>query len=122
MHVAFLGDESSWAAEASECAGEQGKFWEYHDYLFAHQGGENKGAFAKENLKRFAADLQLDSGKFGQCFDAGKYAAVVRAETVSANSIGVQSTPVFLVNGRALMGAYPFEDFQKVIEAARSAK
>ena len=47
---------------------------------------------------------------------------MVRAETVSANSIGVQSTPAFLVNGRALMGAYPFEDFQKVIEAARSAK
>ncbi len=122
VHVAFLGDESRWAAEASECAAEQGKFWEYHNYLFTHQNGENKGAFAKDNLKKFAAELKLDGGKFNQCLDAGTYAALVRAETVSADSIGVQSTPAFLINGRPLLGAYPFEEFQKVIEAARTTR
>ncbi len=119
VHFAFLGPESQWAAEASECAGEQGKFWEYHDYLFTHQNGENQGAFSKDNLKGFAAALKLDGARFGQCLDAGKYASVVVAETKSAESIGVQSTPVFIVGGRPLMGAYPFEDFQKLIEAAR---
>lgn len=119
MHFAFLGAESQWAAEASECAGEQGKFWEYHDYLFTHQKGENKGAFSKDNLKGFATELKVDAARFNACVDSSKFEAVVKAETLSAESIGVQSTPVFLVGGRPVMGAYPFEEFQKLIEAAR---
>ena len=56
---AFLGDESLKAAEAARCAGDQGKFWEYHDYLFTHQNGENKGNFSNLNLKTFAKTLGL---------------------------------------------------------------
>lgn len=56
---AFLGPESSKAAEAARCAGEQGQFWEYHDYLYNHQNGENRGAFANANLKSFAKELKL---------------------------------------------------------------
>ena len=68
-HVAFLGEESQWAAEASECAADQDKFWEYHDKLFASQSGENQGAFNKDNLKQFAADLKLDTAAFNECLD-----------------------------------------------------
>ena len=56
---AFLGYESSQAAQAAHCAGEQGKFWEYHDYLYSHQNGENQGAFSTTNLKSFAGMLKL---------------------------------------------------------------
>ena len=56
---AFLGDESIKAAEAARCAADQGKFWEYHDYLFSHQNGENKGNFSSLNLKTFAKELKL---------------------------------------------------------------
>src|SRR3990167_2108621 len=59
---AFLGEESFRAAEAARCAGEQNKFWEYHDYLFNNQRGENEGAFSDSILKSFAKTLKLDEG------------------------------------------------------------
>jgi protein-disulfide isomerase len=116
-HFAFLGNESQWAGEASECAAEQDAFWEYHDFLFDNQAGENRGAFNKENLKHFAEELGLDSKAFNECLDSGKYADQVIAETKTAQDIGVRSTPSFLINGQPVIGAQPFETFQKVIEA-----
>jgi len=117
QHFAFLGPESLWAAEASECAAEQGKFWEYHDYLFEHQAGENQGAFTRDNLKVFAANLGLDTELFNSCLDTSKYADVVQNETASVQALGVRSTPSFLLNGRPLVGAQPFEVFQQYIDA-----
>ena len=119
IHFTFLGPESQWAAEASECAGEQGEaaFWAYHDILFDNQSGENQGAFNKDNLKGFAADLGLDTESFNQCLDSGKYTSVVETDTQTAQSIGVRSTPSFLVNGTPLVGAQPFEQFEPIIEA-----
>lgn len=117
VHFAFLGDESQWAAEASECAADQGAFWEYHDLLFERHGGENEGAFAKENLKAFADDLGLDGAAFAECLDSGKYADLVQQETEAAQSLGVSSTPTFVVNGAPVMGAEPFEVFAELIEA-----
>jgi protein-disulfide isomerase len=115
-HFAFLGQESQWAGEASECAAEQDAFWEYHDYLFANHGGENQGAFNKENLKEFAVDLGLESAAFNECLDSGKYTQVVQSETSAGRQIGVQSTPTFIVNGQPIVGAQPFEVFEQVIE------
>ncbi|MBM4424584.1 MAG: hypothetical protein FJ030_14545 [Chloroflexi bacterium] len=117
QHFAFLGQESGWAAEASECAGDQNKFWEYHDALFTNQAGENQGAFNKDNLKRFAQSLKLDSAQFDDCLDSGKYAALVASQTQILQQLGVQSTPTFVINGQALMGAEPFETFQQVFES-----
>ena len=114
--MAFLGQESQWAAEASECAADQDAFWEYHDKLFNSQNGENQGAFNKDNLKQFALDLGLDGDTFNECLDSGKYTQVVLEDTQVAQSIGVRSTPAFLINGTPMLGAQPFEAFQQVID------
>jgi protein-disulfide isomerase len=115
-HFAFLGQESQWAGEASECAAEQDAFWKYHDYLFENHGGENRGAFNKDNLKQFAVDLELDSEAFNECLDSGRHAQVVQSETSAGRQIGVQSTPTFLVNGQPVVGAQPFENFEQIID------
>lgn len=117
QHFAFLGPESEWSAEASECAAEQDAFWAYHDLLFDRWGGENRGAFSKDNLKQFAAELGLDTAAFTACLDSGRYTSVVRVEKATIQSLGVRGTPAFLINGRPLVGAQPFEVFQQVIEA-----
>ena len=114
--MAFLGEESAWAAEASECASDQDAFWEYHDKLFASQSGENQGAFNKDNLKKFAADLKLDTAKFNECLDSGKYTQAIQDQTNAAQQLGVRSTPAFVINGIPVMGAQPFDAFKQVIE------
>jgi len=91
-------------------------FWEYHDYLFQNHGGENQGAFNKNNLKRFAVELELDSEAFDQCLDSGRHAQLVRTETTSGQQIGIRSTPTFLVNGQPVVGAQPFEVFEQIID------
>ena len=116
QHMAFLGPESQWSAEASECAAEQEAFWAYHDRLYDRQPGENQGFLNKDNLKRLAAELGLDGAAFNTCLDSGKYASLVRTETATVQSLGVTGTPAFLVNGRPLVGAQPFEVFQQIIE------
>jgi protein-disulfide isomerase len=116
-HFAFLGQESLWAAEASECAADQDAFWEYHDLLFDSQSGENRGAFNKDNLKEMASDLGLDSETFNQCLDSGKYTDLVQQQNSFARQIGVRSTPTFLVNGQPVIGAQSFETFQQVIDS-----
>jgi len=103
-HMAFLGDESQWAAEASECAGDQGKFWEYHDKLFTSQNGENQGAFSKDNLKKFAADLKLDTAKFNQCLDSNQFTDKIKKATQDAQQLGVQGTPTVFINGIYITG------------------
>lgn len=94
--------ESHWAAAAAECANEQGKFWDYHDKLFSVWQGENLGTFSKANLKKYAADLKLDTAKFNPCVDSDKYMSLVQSEESGASAIGVRGTPTFLINGRAL--------------------
>jgi protein-disulfide isomerase len=116
LHFAFLGEESLWAAAASECAAEQDKFWEYHDYLFEKWSGENQGAFTQENLKQFAADLELDTVKFSECVDSGRMEGIVQQDIDFARQLGVSSTPTFAVNGKPVQGALPFSRFQQLIE------
>ncbi len=89
----FLGIESARSAEAARCAGDQNKFWEYHDYLYTHQNGENKGAFSDKHLKEFAQVLGLDQNTFDQCFDNSKYAQKVSDSNVEARGAGVVGTP-----------------------------
>lgn len=114
--MAFLGQESVWSAEASECAADQDAFWEYHEKLFASQSGENQGTFNKDKLKELAAELGLDTETFNECLDSGKHTMAVQEATQIAQSIGVRSTPAFLINGTPMLGAQPFEAFQQVID------
>lgn len=119
QHFAFLGPESQWAAEATECAAEQDAFWEYHDKLFDSQTGENAGAFERENLKRYAQEVGLDAGAFDECMDSGRHVATVQNETQGVQTLGVRSTPSFLINGQPVIGAQSFEVFQQYIEAEK---
>jgi len=116
-HFAFIGEESRWAAEASECANEQGRFWDYYDKLFEEQAGENVGAYSKENLKRFAAELGLDTEQFNQCLDSGKYREKVRQETLEGRRAGVRGTPTIFVNGKLIEGGSDYQFLSAVIES-----
>lgn len=115
-HLAFLGQESIDAANASLCAKEQGKFWEYHDKLYQNQMGENQGAFAQPVLRRFASELGLTSSQFNNCLDSQKYAAQVQADTTEIESQGYYSTPTTFVNGTVIVGAQPYATFKTVID------
>lgn len=117
FNFAILGDESHWAAEAAECAGDQDAYWEFHDYLFSHQNGENQGAFSKDNLKGFAAEMGLDTKVFNECLDSGKYTQFVQDQANFAQQLGVQSTPTFIINGRGIVGAQSFDTFKQVIDS-----
>ncbi len=121
-HFAFIGEESVWAAEASECANEQGRFWDYHDKLFEEQGAENSGAFAPENLKRFAAELELDTAEFNTCLDSGEYRDKVIAENTEAQRRRVAGTPTLLVNEKVVPNGAVYQVLRTAIEAALSAE
>ncbi len=99
------------AAEAANCANEQGKFWEYHDKLFA-----NQKAMEDSNFKMYAADLGLDEAAFNACYDAGKFRDDVKTDQTEGMAIGVTGTPAFFVNGRFLSGGQPLEVFKKLID------
>lgn len=114
--IAILGQESQWAAEAARCAGDQGKFWQYHDYLYDNQRGENQGAFSKENLKKFALALGLDRQQFNTCLDSAKHKNEVAQNLQDAQAIGVSRTPTSFVNGRLVLGAQPLDVFKNIIE------
>ena len=105
------------AAEAAQCANDQGQFWAYHDRLFADQT-----KLANDDLKASAAALGLDAGRFNACFDSHKYKARVDADTLAGNEAGVNGTPAFFVNGRLLSGAQPYEEFKKVIDEELARK
>jgi protein-disulfide isomerase len=104
------------AAEASQCADEQGKFWEYHDRLFGDQSRLTDG-----DLKQHAAELGLDTAQFNSCVDSRKYAADVEADMRAGDEAGVSGTPAFYINGRMLSGAQPFEAFKRIIDEELNA-
>jgi protein-disulfide isomerase len=99
------------AAEASLCANEQGKFWEYHNQLFA-----NQQKLDPPQLKEHATSVGLDAAKFSECLDSGKMASVVQADMAAGKKAGVNGTPAFFINGVMLSGAQPLEEFKRVID------
>jgi protein-disulfide isomerase len=105
------------AAEAAHCAGEQGKYWEMHDHLFA-----NQQALAVPQLKEHASTLKLDTAKFATCLDSGRFAEAVNIDLRYGTQLGVSSTPTVYVNGRPVIGAQPYEYFQSVIEEELARK
>jgi protein-disulfide isomerase len=110
------------AAEASECAADQDKFWEYHDVLFTGTDEDNRGDFSEENLVYMAGVLGMDTQLFEQCLVSNKYADLVQEQINYSKSIGVSSTPTFLLNATPVIGAQPYENFAQLIEAELAAK
>jgi protein-disulfide isomerase len=119
----FLGDfggttESQDAAMAAYCAGEVGKFWEYHDILFANWNGENQGNYSIDRLVDFSRALNLDERSFRDCIVSQRFLERVSQDAADGKAIGVSGTPSFEINGQLLEGAQPFESFQQIIEKA----
>jgi len=105
------------ASEAAHCAQDQGKYWEMHDKLFA-----NQKALKIADLKNYAKDLKLDSGKFDKCLDSGDKASIVHDSLEAGKKLGVSGTPAFYINGILVTGAQPFEKFKQIIDEQLAAK
>ena len=102
---------ASQAHEAARCANEQGKFWAYHDKLFA-----SPPKSSPEIFKGLAKEVGLDMPGFENCFDSGKYQAAIKKDIEEGNRLGVTGTPAFFINGRIVSGAQPLEAFARIID------
>lgn len=115
---------SSLAAEASYCAADQGRYWEYHDEVYSNWDGENTGWVTGASLERFAEDAGVpDISAFSDCLDSGRHAGVVRDNYDLARSVGLDSTPSFIVlvegeTPQLMRGAHPYSTFERVINDA----
>ena len=122
----FIGSESGRSAEAAYCAGDQEKFWEMHDIIFANQTGENVGAFSDRRLLAFAEKLNLDLDTFKSCFNGGNYKKLVSQDAKDGVVAAIKATPSFVlsytVNGetktKLIEGAQTYDSFKTEIEAA----
>ena len=122
-HMAFIGPESTAASAASECANDQGRFWDYHDILFLRQGRENAGVFSTAHLKDFARELQaefsdFDLDEFDQCVDSGRHRSIVEDATSEAGRLGVNSTPTLWINEQLMGNPSDYESLRAIIQAA----
>jgi protein-disulfide isomerase len=99
------------AAEAAMCANEQGKFWEFHDALFADQA-----SLGQDFYLQIAQNLGLDMTAFQDCLTTEKYSAEIQKDSDFALNLGVNSTPTFFINGLAVVGAQPIDVFKQVID------
>jgi protein-disulfide isomerase len=97
--------------EAARCAGEQNKFWLYHDLAF-----ERAPAATPENLRAYAAEVGADAAAFSQCLDSHKYRAAIAADIETGSKLGVTGTPTFFINGVLLVGNQPAAEFQRIVE------
>ena len=102
------------AAEASECAAEQGKFWEMYDKIFA---ANNAGTMSVEKWKEEAKNLKLNTSKFNECLDSGKYADKISQMAADGSAAGVEGTPATFVNGELVSGALPYDQFKQIIDS-----
>jgi protein-disulfide isomerase len=114
------GGESQQSASAAMCALEQGRFWDYHDMLFANWNGENRGAFADSRLVAFADYLGLDMPAFNACFTANRYANQIQQDLLAGQGMGVSGTPSVFVNGTIVTPGFipSYQDMVEAIEAA----
>lgn len=117
-NFAFLAPESIQAAQAAECALDQGpdKFWQYHDLLFANRG-TGLSAYSKARLKAYARQIELDNTTFNKCLDSGAKAVEVQADLDTGKSQGVQSTPTWFLNGQIQVGALPEDELRQALDA-----
>ena len=111
--IASIHPDATKAAEAAECAHAQGKFWEYHDLLF-----ENQEALGIPALKSYALEAGLETSTFDVCLDSGAQEEQVLKDFRAGRSYGVNGTPTFFLNRRAVVGFQPFGSFSVLVQAA----
>lgn len=120
-HFAFLGDASTLAANATECANEQGKFWEMHDYLYKNQPPESDTSmYTVDNLTQVAGNLGMNTENFRSCLSTNKYQKNVDKDMSEGQTAGVSGTPTLFVNGVSIVGAVPYAQIKQQIDAALS--
>jgi protein-disulfide isomerase len=127
-HYPFLDDrfatkESDQAANASMCASDQGRFWDYHDMLFANWDGENEGSFADRRLLAFAEALDLDMSSFESCFQDNEFKTQIDQDYNEGTRMGVTGTPSVFVNGQLVTPGYvpTYEAIRMTVESALAA-
>lgn len=106
------------SAQAAECAGEQGKYWEFHDKIFAEQDklGQGTVTYTAQDLKKWAAAIGVDTAKFNQCLDSAKYKSEIEKDMADGSAAGVSGTPTAFINGRIIVGAQPYSNFKAIID------
>ncbi|MBC8506725.1 MAG: DsbA family protein [Anaerolineales bacterium] len=109
-------------SEAAYCAGDQNKYWEYHDLIYANQIAlySSNNAPVDRYIELFATAVEIDLDAFSACLDGGKFTDQVAQDQLDAVQAGINSTPSFSINGQLLIGNRPVEDFQAAIDAALS--
>lgn len=117
-HFILVGEESTRAAEASECANDQGKFWEYASTLFNNQAGENQGAFRDEKLYEWAQQLGLNMDQFKTCMDGHMHLAKIQSSTQNGSQRGINSTPTLFINGQMKRGMVSLAEFESIAGSA----
>ncbi|MDW8212656.1 MAG: Rcas_1661 family thioredoxin-like (seleno)lipoprotein [Roseiflexaceae bacterium] len=115
-HLLQLGEDSLRAAEAAECAGDQGKFWEMRDAIYRNQVSLYSSSDLGATLAYLAQTINLNLDEYNSCVQSRKHRARIEADFRAAQDAGVRSRPVFDIAGARLVGARPFEDFQAIIE------
>ena len=108
------------AAQAAQCANEQGKFWETHDKIFGEQAKKGEGTiqFSENDVRKWAGQLPgLDMGKWNECFNSNKYTDEINKDVSDGSAYGVSGTPTVFVNGKPIVGAQPFSAFKAEIDA-----
>ena len=114
----FIGAESFSAAVAARCAGDQGQFWAYKEYLFSNQGTENGGKFNQAFFDQVAKQLRLNQASFDTCLSDPSTMSAVQAETNQGKQLGIQGTPTLFVNGKQYTGGLDLSSVSAAIDAA----
>tara|TARA_B100002049_G_scaffold111424_1_gene82206 strand:- start:728 stop:1393 length:666 start_codon:yes stop_codon:yes gene_type:complete len=122
VDFAFLGRDSPKASQATYCADDQGKYWEYHNFLYSSQESKIDSGWANsERLKAFAFSLGLDMELFNECLDSEKYSKRIQYNSQQARDNGVRGTPGFFIVGtddqKQIAGAQPFSVFQRIMDS-----
>jgi len=122
VDIAFLGKDSLPASSATYCAEEQGRYWDYHSFLYSNAMGVDNGWANIDSLKGYANNLGLDMDLFVGCMDSGKYEKRVQFNTKESQNNGVTGTPTFIIVGpqgqeETIVGPQPFSVFKKILDS-----
>lgn len=120
---AFLGPASTVAANAAECANEQGKFWDFHDYMYKNQPDESDTSmYTTDKLTAIAGQLGMNTDQFQSCLSANKYSDKVNSDMADGQKAGVTGTPTIFIDGTPIVGAQPYDAFKQLIDQELAKK